>query len=49
MAYDEQNNLAPKRKIRERRADIGQVRERLAFSMAMVALWALGLWFVLTH
>lgn len=43
MASDEQNNPVPKRKIRERRAEIGQVRERLAFGMAMVALWALGL------
>lgn len=49
MASDEHNNTAPKRKIRERRADSGQVRERMAFGMAMVVLWALGLWFVLTH
>jgi len=49
MAIDEQNNPAPQRKVRERRADSGQVRERMAFGMAVVALWVLGLWFVLTH
>jgi len=41
--------MTRKRKVRERKADSGQVRERLAFAMAMVMLWSLGIWFVLTH
>lgn len=49
MASDEQNRTTSKRKLRERGADTGQVRERLAFGMAIAALWALGIWFVLTH
>jgi len=49
MAFDEQNNSASKRKIRKLRADGGQVRERMAFGLAMLTLWGLGLWFVLTH
>lgn len=49
MAFNEQNNSAPKRKIRKLRADGGQVRERIAFGMAIVVLWALGLWFVMMH
>lgn len=49
MESDEQNNTASKRKVRERWAESGQTRERLAFTSALVLLWSLGLWFVLTH
>jgi len=48
VAPEEQNKMSQKRKVRERKADSGQVRERLAFSMAMVMLWSLGLWLFLT-
>jgi len=49
MASDEQNKPAPKRRLRERRADGGQMRERFAFGLAMATLWTLGIWFILTH
>ncbi len=45
MSLNEQNNPASKRNERERRADSGQASERLAFAMAMVLLWVLGLSF----
>lgn len=41
--------MTEKRKVRQRRADSGRVRERLAFILALLALWSFGFWFMLTH